>query len=83
MGLFGKKQLSTCPICGTGMEEGVSNTMAHCASHVLQIPPGYGDLSGQWTWECVCGPADMIWPHDIGAAAGLALHLQQRHGIPL
>lgn len=81
MGLFGKK-FHACPICGSPMESGVGPTMSHCeASHVRQIPPGHGEASGQYTWECVCGPAGMKWPTTGGAAAGLTLHMQRRHGI--
>jgi hypothetical protein len=84
MGLFGKKkQRYTCPICGADLEGGGLDNVPHWKSHVQQIPPGYGDASGQYTWECVCGPAGLKWPREFGAAAGLGEHMEQRHGIPL
>jgi hypothetical protein len=78
MGLFGRR-LITCPICNAGVE--AKGIRGHWDSHVQQIPPGHGDASGQYTWECVCGPADMKWPRDMGAKAGLVLHMRQRHNI--
>lgn len=80
MPLFGKKT-TTCPICAAAIEKG--GTRNHWNSHVRQIPPGQGDASGQYTWECVCGPAGMKWPTVAGANAGMALHMMQRHGIEL
>lgn len=84
MGLF-RKRMAACPICESELEAGaqMGTKLAHFNSHVQQIPPGNGEASGQYTWVCACGPAGMKWPHDAGAAAGLALHLQQRHGFPL
>jgi len=83
MPLFGKKT-TTCPICKASIEMGIGYIMSHCEeAHVRQIPPGQGDASGQYTWECVCGPAGMKWPTTAGAAAGLTLHMGQRHGVPI
>jgi hypothetical protein len=78
MGLFGKKMI-ICPICEEGMEKTAVNE--HWMTHVRQIPEGQGEASGQYTWECVCGPSGMKWPKDFGAMAGLALHMHERHGI--
>jgi hypothetical protein len=80
MGLFGKKQI-ICPICHAGVEKG--DPTHHWESHIQQIPPGYGDASGQYTWECACGPAGLKWPREGGAYGGLMMHLNERHGIPL
>ncbi len=80
MGLFGKK-LITCPICQAGIEK--VDRVDHLLLHVRQIPPGQGDASGQYTWECVCGPAGLKWPKADHAAAGLGLHLWERHGFQL
>lgn len=84
MGLFGKKVAKTvsCPICEEGLPLRVGH-FAHWETHVTVIPEGQGDASGQFTWRCRCGPANMKWPRVEGAAAGLALHMNQRHSIPL
>lgn len=79
MGVFSKK-LVTCPICEAGLPKN-ENKFDHWESHVRQISPGHGDASGQYTWECSCGPSGMKWPKIGGAAAGMALHMLQRHGI--
>ncbi len=81
MGLFSKK-LITCPICDEGLPKN-ENKFGHWESHCCEFPPGEGDASGQFTWECNCGPSGMKWPHVGGAAARMALHMQQRHGISL
>ncbi len=78
MGLFGTRRI-TCPICRASVDK--VKIEDHFGSHVRQIPPGYGDASGQYTWECVCGPAGMKWPKESGAVAGLMLHMMQRHAI--
>jgi hypothetical protein len=39
--------------------------------------------AGNTRWNVCAGPAGMKWPKDFGAAAGLALHMHQRHGVPL
>lgn len=78
MGLFSKKKI-TCPICKESASDGIN----HYESHVRQIPPGHGNASGQYTWECVCGPSGKKWQKEVGAAAGLMLHMQDRHGLPL
>jgi hypothetical protein len=78
MGLF-KKKLATCPICDAGMPAS-GNKMGHWLEHSYQIPAGH-EGAGGYTWKCACGPAAEYWPHDAGAAAGLGIHMQQRHGI--
>jgi hypothetical protein len=80
VGLFSKKA-TVCPICDSEISK--AGNMSHWESHVTQIPEGEGDASGQFTWQCSCGPAGMKWPKTGGAMSGLALHMQQRHGIPL
>jgi hypothetical protein len=66
MGLFSKKQSAiSCPICQAGMAAEMGSKLEHYTSHVRQIPPGHGDASGQYTWECVCGPAGMKWPREM------------------
>lgn len=80
MGLFSKKAVA-CPICQAELQ--TKGNFGHWEVHVTQIPEGEGDASGQYTWQCVCGPADMKWPKPGGASSGLALHMQQRHGIAL
>lgn len=82
MGLFTKK-LVLCPICNADLGKQGSNLDHWETQHVTEIPEGQGDASGQYTWVCSCGPANMKWPKTYGAAAGLGLHMQERHGIPL
>lgn len=80
MGLFGKR-VTLCPICDSELPK--DGRMMHWEGHVTEIPEGQGDASGQYTWQCACGPANMKWPKSSGAAAGLGLHMQERHAIPL
>jgi hypothetical protein len=78
MGLF-KQKLVTCPICDAGLPAKESK-FDHWLEHCVQIPDGV-EGAGGYTWICKCGPADMYWPKDFHAAAGLALHMKQRHLI--
>lgn len=80
MGWF-SKNTTTCPICQAAIEK--DRSLRHRDTHVRQIPPGQGDASGQYTWNCTCGPAGLKWPTDFAASSGLALHMQNRHGIPI
>jgi hypothetical protein len=81
--IFGKEpqQIIVCPICTARFD--ASEELIHWATHVTRIPDGAGAHEGSFTWVCVCGPTDMIWPDAAAAASGLALHMQQRHNIPL
>jgi hypothetical protein len=74
MGLFSKK-LDTCPICDAGIEPG--HLASHNLSHAIPSPDGGGD----YMWECSCGEKDGMWNQTMGAAAGLTLHMNQRHGL--
>lgn len=78
MGLF-KQKLVTCPICDGGIPAR-DNKLPHWESHVVQIPAGRQGAGG-YTWTCACGPSDQYWPAEFSAAAGLAMHMQQRHYI--
>lgn len=80
MALFGQRRTS-CPICDEGLLK--NETRSHWHQHITQIPQGHGDASGQYTWNCVCGPSGLKWPKESGAWAGLMLHMQQRHGIQM
>jgi hypothetical protein len=80
MGWFSKRA-TPCPICGMAIEK--NSTLRHWNTHVSQIPPGHGEASGQYTWQCVCGPAGLKWPTDFAASSGLAMHMHNRHGIPI
>ena len=64
-----------CPIC----DEPGADQPAHWESHTFEIETGEG--IGRYTWACSCGPADGFWPSLSNAAAGLALHLKQQHGV--
>ena len=81
--IFGKEPLRiiVCPICTTRFDAG--HESAHWETHVTEIPDGEGEHGGRFTWTCVCGPTTMTWPSSNAAASGLALHMQQRHNIPL
>jgi len=82
MGIFSKKPQTThCPVCSHDFE---GDRQVHWETHLDLIPPGFGEASGQFTWECPkCGPANMKWPTTGGASAGMAVHMSERHGIPL
>lgn len=80
MGLFKKKPLP-CPICSIDLLQ--VRKMEHWESHVTVIPEGQGEASGQFTWRCWCGPANMKRPKSGNAAAGLALHMNERHYISI
>jgi hypothetical protein len=86
MGLFSRKPtFVACPICDAGLDAklGAIDLLSHWQTHVSQIPPGQGVASGQYTWTCVCGPAGLKWEKDFAAAAGLAGHMNERHGFRL
>ena len=79
MGFFSKKALD-CPICRAELPKS-GPKLDHWEIHVRLIEHGEG--AGSYTWTCFCGPADMYWPKEYNAAAGLGVHMQQRHAIPL
>lgn len=72
MGIFGKKTID-CPICGRQLPRN-ENKIPHWEEHVRLIEHGEG--AGGYTWTCACGPADMYWPKELHAAAGLGMHMQ-------
>ena len=81
MALFKKKPV-LCPICNADLPNlSWNGNGSHWVTHVTQIPEGEGDASGQYTWTCVCGPANMKWPKTSGASSGLSLHMRDRHGF--
>jgi hypothetical protein len=73
MGLFGKKQ-ETCPICDAGISKG--GLMMHNLGHAVPATDGPG-----YMWKCACGEKDGVWDAETGAAAGLTMHMSQRHGL--
>ena len=83
MPIFGKEPLKiiVCPICTARLD--APRMSGHWETHVTRIPEDRGEHAGQFAWTCVCGPTDMVWPTENAAASGLALHMQQRHNIPL
>jgi hypothetical protein len=85
MALFGRKKILTitCPICGAVLPDTTpTDRDGHWDAHVRQIPRGEPGASGQFTWDCVCGPCGMKWPNKFVAGMVLALHMEDRHGIP-
>ena len=82
MGLFSKKPKTiACPVCSGQIEDSFSDKLEHWESHAYKITSGEG--TGSFTWKCACGPADGYWPSADNAGAGLAQHMDERHGIPI
>jgi hypothetical protein len=84
MGLFSDRDeilIITCPICSVHFD--APNRSAHWATHVDRLPADAPAHAREFTWNCVCGPSTMTWADADGAAAGMALHMQLRHNIPL
>ena len=72
--------MTACPVCNEALTKDQAKMHGgHFERHVFQIENGEG--AGNYTWQCSCGPAPMHWPNDFAALAGLALHLQQKHGM--
>jgi hypothetical protein len=69
----------TCPICLAHLDAPAAPR--HWSTHVVQAPPGEDAIA--YTWKCECGPTMMTWADEGEAAAGLALHMQMRHNIPM
>ncbi len=74
-----KEQAQTCPICSGVFT--ASEGPAHWSGHVYEIPEGQGDATGQFTWECACGPSGMKWPNDFSAITAMAIHMYRQHSI--
>jgi hypothetical protein len=73
LGLFAKKFVS-CPMCQQELAA-KENKLSHYATHAIRTD------SGDYGWKCPCGEADGYWDSDFGAAAGMAQHFANRHGI--
>jgi hypothetical protein len=50
---------------------------AHNVSHAVPADDG----GPGFMWRCGCGEFDGVWEQKFGAAAGLTMHMQQRHRI--
>ena len=76
VGLF-SKNVVTCPLCSYEFgKKGVSPM--HFFEHVIPADDG----GGGYIFECsLCGERDGVWDQKWGAAAGVMLHCQQRHGL--
>jgi hypothetical protein len=70
-----------CVICSRTLA-GPGATQSHWMSHLQQIPPGQGDASGQYTWNCACGSSEMKWPGTAAAALAMDYHMHRAHGVP-
>jgi len=84
MALFSDREdivIVTCPICMSHFH--APQKSEHWLTHVDRIPLGAAEHHGEYTWTCDCGPSTMTWADAEGAAAGMALHMQLRHNIPL
>jgi hypothetical protein len=84
MGLFSETDdiiIITCPICLKHFH--APGKSAHWETHVKQIPRNATEHPGEYTWDCVCGPSNITWADKGGAAAGMGLHMQGRHNIPM
>ena len=77
VGIFSRTPI-LCPACKENLSRS-GDLMDHCLEHVYEIPSGAA--AGFFTWSCGCGPSDMKWPQDYHAAAGMAVHMRQRHSI--
>jgi hypothetical protein len=74
-----KKEPPRCPIC-EGEIFGALD-LSHWEGHVHVIESG--SAAGSYTWACnVCGPSDMCWAESFKAAAGLGVHMMERHQLP-
>ncbi len=88
MGWFSKKatepKMAPCPLCGQDVECKGDALADHCTDmHVYPIREVNGGTSGQYTWDCLCGPSLMKWPGS-GSGSGLfAYHLARVHEFPL
>jgi len=87
--LFGKKspRTITCPFCSEQVEDSSDAKMAHWETHLIPVTDNNGQLA--FAFECPrCGPSDLAWgggrPEEVArstAAAGVAVHVMERHGI--
>lgn len=78
MKLF-KKEQPRCPICGSPVSGALD--LSHWEEHVHAVE--LGSAAGSYTWTCnSCGPSDMCWHKSFKAAAGLGVHMMERHGLP-
>lgn len=78
--MFGSKPKTTkCPACKSDIPKGTLED--HVADHVHVIAEGQGDATGQFTWNCSCGPAKMKWPKPHHAQAGMMVHMMERHSM--
>ncbi len=76
MGIFGKSRGVVCPVCSEGLGRR-PNMATHNIAHALPAHDG----GGGFMWRCGCGDVDGVWRDQVGASAGLTMHMQQRHGI--
>jgi hypothetical protein len=84
MGLFSDRVdvvIVTCPICTLHFD--APKKSEHWATHVRKLAADAPKHAGEYTWDCACGPSTMAWAEPEAAAAGMALHMQLRHNIPL
>jgi Protein of unknown function (DUF2510) len=76
---FGGEKGSACPICGESL--GRAPDLLVLAEHNLRHVIPSRDGGPGYEWQCSCGEVDGIWNLNMGAAGGLAQHMQQRHGL--
>jgi hypothetical protein len=79
MGLFGSRTIA-CPACSQELSKG-ENKIVHWMSHVSQLTAG--SKAGSYIFNCACGPSDLCWDDNFKAAAGMSVHMQQKHQIPM
>jgi hypothetical protein len=79
VGLFGRKSVA-CPACSEQLPKN-DNKLGHWLSHVSQLQAG--SKVGCYIFTCACGPSDLCWEDDFRAAAGMSVHMQQKHQIPM
>jgi hypothetical protein len=72
--------LQSCPVCNELLTRDQAKVHGdHFRTQVVKIESG--EAAGKFTWRCSCGPANMYWPDDFKALAGLCVHLQQKHAM--
>lgn len=77
MGIFGKRTIP-CPVCAAELPK-AENKLGHWMEHVNVLSAG--DQAGSYIFICSCGPSEVCWEKDFQAAAGMAVHMMQKHHV--
>ncbi len=74
------KELVACPVCDMGLPKDVRKS-EHWETHVRTTRPGEGDASGNYIFECKCGPSAFSFSPESEAVLRLERHMRRHHGI--